>query len=56
MPYAKTLSNTGLDKLLAAAGGWGPISEKLLWPYDSATPEDTKKIAEIAHRERPELF
>lgn len=56
MPYAKTLSNTGLDKLLAAAGGWGPISEKLLWPYDSATPEDTKKIAEIAHRELPELF
>lgn len=56
MPYAKILSNTGLDKLLAAAGGWGPISEKLLWPYDSATPEDTKKIAEIAHRELPELF
>ena len=56
MPYAKNLSNTGLDKLLAAAGGWGPISEKLFWPYDSATPEDTKKIAEIAHRDLPELF
>ena len=56
MPYAKNLSNIGLDKLLAAAGGWGPISEKLFWPYDSATPEDTKKIAEIAHQDLPELF
>jgi dihydrodipicolinate synthase/N-acetylneuraminate lyase len=56
MPYAKTLSNTGLDKLLAAAGGWGPVSEKLLWPYDSASPEDTKKIAKIAHNDLPELF
>ena len=56
LPFAKTISNTGLDKILTAAGGWGPVSEKLLWPYDSANSEDTKKIAKIARNDLPELF
>ena len=43
LPFANKLSNTGLDKLLASVGGWGPVSEKVLWPYDGATAEDVKK-------------
>ena len=30
LPFANKLSNTGLDKLLASVGGWGPVSEKVL--------------------------
>lgn len=50
------LSNTALDKLMAAAGGWGPVSSRLLWPYDSATQEDVRRVAKAAQRDLPELF
>ena len=40
LPLATRLSNTGLDKLLACVGGWGPISEKVLWPYEGATLDE----------------
>ncbi len=56
LPLASRLSNTGLDKLLASVGGWGPISEKVLWPYEGATFEEVKKIKTIAKQELPELF
>ena len=57
-PGTKTekLSNTGLDKLLACVGGWGPISEKVLWPYEGATLDEVKKIRIIAKNELPELM
>ena len=50
------LSNTGLDKLLASVGGWGPVSEKVLWPYDGATAEDVKKIKIHANNELEEIL
>lgn len=50
------LSNTALDKLLASAGGWGPVGPTLLWPYASATTDDVKIVAEAARNELPELF
>jgi len=56
IPYASRLSNTGLDKLLAAVGDWGPVSEKVLWPYEGASFEDVQKIKVIAKKEVPEFF
>lgn len=50
------LSNTAFDKLLAAAGGWGPVSARLLWPYRSASAEIVEQVALAARRELPELF
>ncbi len=52
----KEESNTGLDKLLASVGGWGPVSEKVLWPYDGATAEDVKKIKIHANNELEEIL
>ena len=56
LPFASKLSNTGLDKLLASVGGWGPVSEKVLWPYDGATAEDVETIKEQANIELEEIF
>ena len=56
LPFANKQSNTGLDKLLASVGGWGPVSEKVLWPYDGATEEDVKKIKIIANNELDEIL
>lgn len=50
------LSNVALDKAMAAAGGWGPIGPRLLWPYASASDEAVTAIAAAARRELPELF
>jgi len=50
------LSNCALDKLMAAAGGWSPITEKLLWPYHSASELDVSRVAAAARNELPELF
>ncbi len=56
LPLASRLSNTGLDKLLASVGDWGPISEKVLWPYEGASFEEVQKIKTIAKQELSELF
>lgn len=50
------LGNGALDKLMAAAGGWSPITEKLLWPYHSASELDVSRVATAARNELPELF
>ena len=56
LPLATRLSNTGFDKLLACVGGWGPVSEKVLWPYEGATLDEVNKIRIIAKKELPELM
>ena len=50
------LPNAALDKLLAAAGAWGPVSERLLWPYASAPPEAVDQAARAARSMLPEFF
>ena len=50
------LSNVALDKLLAAIGDWGPISERCLWPYRSAARSDVERLRLIAREQLPELF
>lgn len=44
------LSHAALDKLMAAAGGWGPVSERLMWPHVSA-PEGSVPAVAAAMRE-----
>ncbi|NOZ33102.1 MAG: dihydrodipicolinate synthase family protein, partial [Alphaproteobacteria bacterium] len=58
LPLARAygLSDPALDKLLAAAGGWGPVGPDLLWPYTSATSEHVAAAARAAQNELPELF
>jgi len=50
------LSDPALDKMLAAAGGWGPVGPALMWPYSSATQEAVRTIAQVARQDLPELF
>lgn len=56
LAQAKGLSDAALDKLMAAAGGWGPMNSRLLWPYSGADGIDVEAIAEVARHELPELF
>ena len=56
LAQARGLSDPALDKLLAAAGGWGPIGPRLLWPYSFATTAEVDQISRAARRELPELF
>ena len=49
------LSDAALDKLMAAAGGWGPVGPALMWPYSGATPEMVQAVREAAERHVPEL-
>ncbi len=53
---SEALSDVALDKAMAAAGGWAPLTQRLLWPYASASEEAVKTIAAAARRELPELF
>lgn len=50
------LSNVALDKLLAAIGNWGPVTEKCLWPYRSAARSDVEQLRRTAYKQLPELF
>lgn len=58
LPLAKKdgLSDPALDKLLAAAGGWGPVGPALMWPYSSATTDDVLAISRAIRNSVPELF
>lgn len=57
MPLARAgLSDAALDKAMAAAGGWGPVGPRLLWPYSGASAEDVAVIARSARASMPELF
>jgi len=50
------LSDAALDKLMAAAGGWGPVGPRLLWPYGGASGDDVARVGDAARRDLPELF
>ena len=50
------LSDAALDKAMAAAGGWGPITPQLLWPYRGAPDDVVAHLAAAARGAIPELF
>jgi len=58
LPLARQLhlSNAALDKLLAAAGDWGPVSHRLLWPYTSAPDEAVTELRAVIQRLLPEIL
>jgi dihydrodipicolinate synthase/N-acetylneuraminate lyase len=50
------LGNAALDKGLAHAGRWAPISTRVRWPYTSMPEEAAERLGDIARAELPELF
>ncbi|MEN6532984.1 MAG: dihydrodipicolinate synthase family protein [Bryobacteraceae bacterium] len=50
------ISNQGLDKLLAAVGGWADVGTRLRWPYRWVPTEDALALRPVARRLIPELF
>lgn len=53
---ARSLSDAALDKAMAAAGGWGPVGPRLLWPYEGASEHDVAVLARAARDILPEFF
>lgn len=49
-------SNGALDKLLAAVGGWGPVTTRLRRPYRSITMDAVPALRRIARDLLPEMF
>ncbi len=49
-------SNPALDKLLAAAGGWGTIGTRLRWPYRWIDESEVEPIARRLRKHLPEFF
>ncbi len=50
------IANQGLDKLLAAIGGWAGIGTRLRWPYSWIPEEEAVRLRPIARRLMPDLF
>lgn len=50
------VSDAGLDKAMAAAGGWAPISPRLLWPYSSVPEEEIAPLASAARKAFPDWW
>ncbi|MFD2262873.1 dihydrodipicolinate synthase family protein [Lacibacterium aquatile] len=50
------VSDAGLDKAIAAAGGWGNISPRLLWPYSSVPEAEIAPLASAARAAFPEWW
>ncbi|RRH96681.1 dihydrodipicolinate synthase family protein [Mesorhizobium tamadayense] len=50
------VSDAALDKAMAAAGGWGTLGPRLLWPYSSVPGEDIPALAKAARAAFPEWF
>ena len=49
-------TNSAVDKLLAAIGGWAKVGTRLRWPYRWIDETEALRLREIAFRELPELM
>lgn len=49
-------SNSALDKLLAAVGGWAPIGLRLRWPYQSIPESEIPELKKQARQILPSFF
>ena len=57
LPWQRAgLGNAALDKGLARAGRWTPISTRVRWPYASMPAAAADRLGDIARAELPELF
>lgn len=50
------ISDAGLDKAMTAAGGWGPVGPRLLWPYSYASAAQVEALAVAAREMLPEFL
>jgi dihydrodipicolinate synthase/N-acetylneuraminate lyase len=50
------MSNTALDKTLAAMGGWAPVGLRVRWPYTSVPETTAHQLAQLVRDTLPELF
>jgi dihydrodipicolinate synthase/N-acetylneuraminate lyase len=50
------VSDAGLDKAMAAAGGWGRIGPRLLWPYGCVPEREIAPLAAAARAAFPAWF
>lgn len=57
VPYLrKGYSNQAVDKLMAAAGGWGPLDSRLRWPYRSIPEDEIPAVRAAGRKLIPEFF
>lgn len=49
-------SNTAVDKLLAAVGGWAPIGTQVRWPYLSIPESEVPRVRDLGAKWIPELM
>ena len=52
----QSYTNTAVDKLLAAIGGWADVGTRLRWPYRGIPEAEAQRLREVARRELPELM
>ncbi|AZO31904.1 dihydrodipicolinate synthase family protein [Mesorhizobium sp. M1B.F.Ca.ET.045.04.1.1] len=50
------VSDAALDKAMAAAGGWGKIGPRLLWPYSSVPDAEIVPLAKAVRTRFPEWW
>lgn len=50
------ISSPGLDKLLAAIGGWADVGTRLRWPYSWIPEVEAVRLRPAARERLPELF
>ncbi len=55
-PYREKVSNTALDKALAAAGGWTQLSPQPRWPLAGIPVSEVEKLATLFRKGLPFLF
>lgn len=53
---AQGYSNTAVDKLLAAIGGWAQVGTRVRWPYRWIAEGEAERLRPIAWAELPELM
>jgi 4-hydroxy-tetrahydrodipicolinate synthase len=58
VPYIteQKYSNSAIDKLLAAIGGWAEVGTRLRWPYRWIPESEVARLREIAMQDVPELI
>lgn len=58
LPLAREhkISDAGLDKAMAAAGGWGPVGPRLLWPYSHASDAQVAVLVAAARKMLPDFL
>ncbi|MDE3165379.1 MAG: dihydrodipicolinate synthase family protein [Acidobacteriota bacterium] len=54
--HERGISNPGLDKLLAAIGGWADVGTRLRWPYSWIPEAEAIRLRSVARGRMPELF